>query len=152
MRDEGRPLEAGGQEQASNHRKLRRSRAVVVSVAEKAGHDPVRYGPESASEPLMTCRKRMDDVETGGKSLTRDKSGRCPDFGPDGIRHEGGATVDQALARNVGTCRPDVKGEIQAGGPREDQSTESGHRGGAVCSRGEGSGLGVNQRWEEPRG
>ena len=29
----------------------------------------------TASEPLMTCRKRRDDVETGGKSLTRDKSG-----------------------------------------------------------------------------
>jgi hypothetical protein len=29
----------------------------------------------SASKPLMTCRKRIDDVETGGRSLTRDKSG-----------------------------------------------------------------------------
>jgi hypothetical protein len=46
VRDEGRPLEAGCQEQASNHRKLRRAKAVVVSVAEKAGDDPVRYGPE----------------------------------------------------------------------------------------------------------
>lgn len=120
VRDEGRPLEAGGQEQASNHRKLRRSRAVVVSVAEKAGlrFRQVGSAETSASEPLMTCRKRMDDVETGGMSLTRDKSGRCPDFGPDGIRHGGGVTVDQALARNVGTCRPDAKGEIQTGGPR----------------------------------
>ena len=42
MRDEGGPLGAGDQAQASNHRKLRRSRAGVVSVAEKAGHDPVR--------------------------------------------------------------------------------------------------------------
>jgi hypothetical protein len=41
-RDEGRPLDAGRQGQASNHRKLRRSKAVVVSVAKKAGHDPVR--------------------------------------------------------------------------------------------------------------
>ncbi len=43
-RDEGRSLEAGRQGQASNHRKLRRSKAVVVSVAEKAGRDPVRCG------------------------------------------------------------------------------------------------------------
>ena len=113
----------------------------------------------------MTCRKGIDDVEKGGMSLTRDKSGRCPDFGPDGIRHEGGVTLDQALARNVGTCRPAAKGEIQTGGPREDQSTEAGHRGGAACSRDEGSVTeldrrgcvvqlrpGVNQRWEEPRG
>ena len=45
MRDEGRPLEAGLQEQASNHLELRGSRARVVSVEEKAGHDLVRYGP-----------------------------------------------------------------------------------------------------------
>src|SRR5215813_4607664 len=63
----------------------------------------------------MTCRKRIDDVETGGKSLTRDKSGGCPDFGPDGIRHEGGMTLNWSLAWNVGTCRPDAKGEVQMG-------------------------------------
>ena len=41
--DEGRPLEAGIQVQVSNHRKLLRSKAVVVSVAEKLGQDPSRY-------------------------------------------------------------------------------------------------------------
>src|SRR5215468_2533106 len=71
----------------------------------------------------MTCRKRIDDVETGGKSLTRDKSGGCPDFGPDGIRHEGGVTLNWALAWNVGTCRPDAKGEVQMGGPHASLST-----------------------------
>jgi RNA-directed DNA polymerase len=45
-RDGGRSSGAGRQGQAPNHRKLRRSRAVVVSVAEKAGHDPVRCGSE----------------------------------------------------------------------------------------------------------
>jgi hypothetical protein len=113
----------------------------------------------------MTCRKRIDDVETGGKSLTRDKSGGCPDCGPDGIRHEGGVTLNRALAWNVGTCRPDAKGEVQMGGPHEDKSTEAGHRGGATRSRVEGSVMGpdrrgcivqlwpgVNRRREEPRG
>ena len=75
----------------------------------------------------MTCRKRIDDVETGGRSLPRDESGGCPDCGPDGIRHDGGVTLNRALARNVGTCRPDAKGEVQMGGPHEDQSTEAGH-------------------------
>jgi hypothetical protein len=42
MEDEGRPLGAGLQEQASNHLKLHWSRAIVVSVKEKAGRDPVR--------------------------------------------------------------------------------------------------------------
>jgi len=29
----------------------------------------------NVSEPLMTCRKRRDDVKTGGESLLRDESG-----------------------------------------------------------------------------
>ena len=37
MRDEGRPLEVGSQVQASNHCKLRSSKAIVVSVAAKGG-------------------------------------------------------------------------------------------------------------------
>jgi hypothetical protein len=118
----------------------------------------------SASEPLMTCRKRMDDVETGRMLLTREQSGGWPDYCPDGIRHEGGVTLRQAFAWNVGTCRPDVKGEIQMGGPHEDESTEAGHRGGATRNREEGSESEldrrgcvvqllseVNQQWEEPR-
>jgi len=34
----------------------------------------VRCGETSASEPLMKCRKRMDDVKTGRQSLTREES------------------------------------------------------------------------------
>ena len=45
-RDEGGPLGVGDQELAPNRCKLRPSRAAVVSVAEKAGRDPVRCGPE----------------------------------------------------------------------------------------------------------
>ncbi len=119
----------------------------MVSVVGKGGTGfrQVRCGETSASEPLMKCRKRMDDVKTGRQSLTREESGGCPDYCPDGIRHEGGVTLQLAFARNVGTCRPDAKGEIQAGGPCEDEeiqaggpcedeSTEAGHRGGATRS------------------
>jgi hypothetical protein len=119
----------------------------------------------SESKPLMKCRKRIDDVETGGLSLTREESGGCPDFGPDGIRHEGGMTQDLALARNVGTWSSDAKGEIQVGGPHKDESTEAGHRGGATRSRVESSVMesdrrgcvvqlfsGANQQWEDPCG
>ncbi len=42
IRDEGRPLEAAMQVEASNHRKLRWLRAGVVSVTEKAEQDSVR--------------------------------------------------------------------------------------------------------------
>jgi len=48
VRDGGRSSGAGRQGQASNHRKLRRPKAEVVSVAEKVGRDPVRYGSERA--------------------------------------------------------------------------------------------------------
>jgi hypothetical protein len=42
VRDEGGPLETVDQEMVSNHRELLSLRALVVSVAEKAGPDPVR--------------------------------------------------------------------------------------------------------------
>ncbi len=42
MRDEGRPLGSDLQEWVPNHLRLHWSRAIVVSVKEKAGHDPVR--------------------------------------------------------------------------------------------------------------
>ena len=36
--------------------------------------------------------------------------------------------------RNVGTCRPDAKGNGRVGSPHEHQSTEAGHRGGVTRS------------------
>jgi hypothetical protein len=42
--DEGGPFEIGNQVLISSHRKLLSSKAMVVSVAETAGHDPVRQG------------------------------------------------------------------------------------------------------------
>lgn len=75
--DEGRPLGAAIQVEASNHRKLLWSKAMVVSVTEKAKQDLVRYVPMETNtrEPLITCRKRREVIKTGGWSLTRDKSG-----------------------------------------------------------------------------
>jgi len=57
--DEGRPLEVGLQEQASNHLKLRALRASVVSVDGKGGARlrQVWIEETNASEPLMKCRK-----------------------------------------------------------------------------------------------
>ena len=83
----------------------------------------------------------------------------------DDVRHKGGANLNQALVWNVGTCRPDDKGETQVRGPHEGESTDAGHRDGAVRSREEGSVmeldrrdcvvqlyLGANQKREEPHG
>ena len=63
-----------------------------------------------------------------------------------GWPHKGGVTLVQALVRNVETCRPDAKGDIQAGGPCEDQSTDAGHRGGATRSSDEGPVMGLERR------
>jgi retron-type reverse transcriptase len=76
-RDGGGPSGVALQGEASNHRKLRRSRAGVVSVADKAGCQPVRYEPRRrarANHP-MTGRKRIDDIKTGVESLPRDEPG-----------------------------------------------------------------------------
>ena len=43
-RDGGGPFEVGNQVLISSHRKLLLSKAMVVSVAETVGHDPVRQG------------------------------------------------------------------------------------------------------------
>lgn len=69
-----------------------------------------------------------------------------PADGPFGIRHIGGVTLTQASVRNLGTCRPDAKGEIQAEGLRKDESTDAGHRGGDVRSRVEGPVMGLDRR------
>src|SRR6266511_3779131 len=62
-----RPLASDDQAQDANRCKLLPLRAVVVSVAERAGRDPawVRSGETSESEPSMKRRNRTDNVKTG---------------------------------------------------------------------------------------
>ncbi len=69
-----------------------------------------------------------------------------PAYCSTGVRHEGGVTLIQALARNVGTCRPDAKGEVQADSICKGLSTDAGHRGGVVRSRAEGSVMELDRR------
>jgi len=60
-RDEGGPFEFGNQVLISSHRKLLRSRAGVVSVAETPGRwSRQAWSREaSASKPSTKCRKRI---------------------------------------------------------------------------------------------
>ena len=58
----------------------------------------------------MKCRKCRNEVETGEKSLLRDKArgGACQGEIPaawGGLRHKGGRTLLEAGVRNVGTRR-----------------------------------------------
>ena len=85
-RDEGGPFEFGNQVLISSHRKLLRSKAVVVSVAETPEQDFGRHGRERRAQ-ANRCRS----VESGLGD-------------PSGIRRVGSAKLDQAFVRNVRTC------------------------------------------------
>ena len=81
------------------------------------------------SEPLKTCRKRRDVIETELQSLARDEARGLPAYCPGGDRHKDGVIPAQALVRNVGTYRLDAKGDLQSGGPMRSR----------VPTRGEGT-------------
>jgi hypothetical protein len=73
------PFAVALQGEAANHREVRRSRAGVLSVAEKARCQRVRCGSRRRAKaiPLLRRRKRMDGIETGVESLLRDEPGGC---------------------------------------------------------------------------
>lgn len=54
--------------------------------------------------------------------------------------------MGRASIRNTGTCRSDVKGEIQAVHHRKGESTDAEHRGGDARSRDEGPVMGLDRR------
>ena len=92
--------------------------AEVVSETEKAGETrQVRAGKTNVSEPLLRCRKLRDVIETGLQSLARDEARGIPADCPSGDRHEDGVSPVQALVWNVGTYRPDAKGDLQVADP-----------------------------------
>ena len=74
-------------------------------------------GKTNGSEPLTTCRKRRDVIETGFQSLARDEVRGMPADCPSGDRHEDGVSPAQALVRNVGTFSLDAKGDLQVVDP-----------------------------------
>jgi hypothetical protein len=77
----------------------------------------VCIGKTNESEPLMTCRKRRNAIETGLQLLVRDEARGEPVDCPSDGRHEGGVSPVQALMRNVGTYCLDAKGELQVVDP-----------------------------------
>lgn len=90
-------------------------RSQVVSGPGKGEARPRQVGTRKAneSEPLMSCRKVKDVIETGLLYRVRDRVWGEPVYCPDGGRQKGGASLVQAFMRNVGTWRPDVKGETR---------------------------------------
>lgn len=95
----------------------------------------------------MMCRDLIDDVETGTRtSVPRRRWRGIPAYCSIGVRHEGGVISILALVRNVGTCRPDAKGEIQASDSGKNERTDAGHRGGVAHSRVEGVVMALDRR------
>src|SRR4051794_26291359 len=143
-----RPFEVGFRERASNHPKRHRSKAIVVSVGEKAGDTGQVWITEtSGSEPLMTCRNIFWRRRNQERVSLLGQGWEVPD--DTGVRHEGGVTL--ASIRNVRTCRSDVKGAGQAGSPCKTLSTKAEHRGGVARSSEEGSVMELERRvvqWE----
>ena len=69
----------------------------------------------------MNHRQRVESVGTvskPGRVVNPGRVQREPAAWLVGTRHKGGVTLHQALVRNVGTCRLDVKGEIQGADPQ----------------------------------
>jgi hypothetical protein len=147
-RDEGGPFKVGNQVLISSHRKLL---FVKSNGGERCGNAgtgfrQARLREASASEPSMKCRNRIRRCRNRGLTLPPGSARGNPEVCPSGIRHVDGAKLNQALVRNVRTCRSDAKGEVSSGQNREDESTDAEHRDGAARIRDEGSVMGLDRR------
>ena len=146
-RDEGRPLEAAVQAEASNHPLLLPSREVVVRELGKGRARPgqVWTVESNASEPLMRCRKRRDEVKTGGESLPRDQSG----VNLSTAQAASGMKAARLRSRLLcGTWEPvtPMPREERKGKPPKRASTDAGYRDGATRSSEEGPVTGLERR------
>src|SRR5215216_1267330 len=85
-RDGGWPSAAALQGEAANHRGVRRSRAGVLSAAEKARRRArqVWITKASASEPPMKYRKRIGDIQNRGRVIAPGSAWREPADWPGG--------------------------------------------------------------------
>lgn len=68
----------------------------------------------SKTKPSLRRREVITRVKTGGLPARRDKLGRYLFTDPSGARRIDGISLVQASVWNVGTCRPDAKGKVQA--------------------------------------
>lgn len=148
------------QEGATNHPKVRRSRAVRAErwgkrrACERVGYDPMKA---NESEPQMKCRNALDDIKSGQCSLSRDEPGGCLFIG----QVVSGMHAARAWVRLLhGTWEPVVSWDGQlvvcdlrlighgrnlSGRIREDKSTDARHRGGPSGSSVEGPVMGLER-------
>lgn len=158
--DGGRPSVVALQEEATNHPKVRRSRAVRAERwGKRRTEECVRYDPmkANANEPQATCRKLSDDIETrlgvhawdepGGRLFTAQAvSGiyaapararlLCGTWEPDVSRETGSWSTD---------LRPPIPGKAPSGRNREESRPEARHRDGSPGSSDEGPVIGLER-------
>ena len=146
-RDGGGPLGVAVQAETSNHLLLLHLRDVVVSESGKGGARPcqIRTVESNANEPLMTCRKRRNDVKTGRESLTRDKSGSNLLTGQTASGIKVARTRFRLLCGTWEPVTPMLR-EKHKERSFKCQSTEAGYRGGVTCSSDEGSVMELERR------
>lgn len=149
------------QAEAPNHPLLLPLREVVGSEMGKG--EPrarqVRTAEPNVSEPLMTCRKRRNDVKTGERSLPRDKSGGrlLTAQTASGMKVAGGQSRLLCGTWEPVTPMPREKHKWR---PHECESTDAGYRGGATRSSDERPVMGRERRgcliqpvtWAQPFG
>ena len=147
------------QEEATNHPKVRRSRAVRAErwgkrrACERVGY-PMKA---NESEPQMKCRNALDDIKNGSCMWTRDEPGGCLLID----QVVSGMHAARAWVRLLhGTWEPVVSwdgqpvvcdlrlvgpGRTPSGRIREDKSTYARHRGGPSGSSVEGPVMGLER-------
>ena len=119
--DGGGPSGFAVQAEIPNHRKLRRLRAGVVSVAVEVPRVAGQVCDEKTNvcEPLLTHRNKQRRHRNrtvwgvpGQRRTFRGapSAGERPACGPGGVRCIGGVSSSQALVWNRRTCRPDSAG------------------------------------------
>ena len=158
--DGGRPSVVAVQAEIANHRKVLRSRAVGAErYGKRRVFERVRCDPMKAneSEPQVSCRKAVDDIETGAQPLLRDESGGCLFIG----QMVSGMYAARAWVRLLhGTWEPVVlwddqlvvfglrlvvSGRVPSGRNCEARTPVVGHRGGSSGSSVEGPVMGLER-------
>jgi hypothetical protein len=150
------------QGEAANHREVRRSRAGVLSVAEKACCQRVRCGSRRRAKaiPLLRRRKRRDGIKTGVESLPRDEPGGCLLTGQvvPGVKvarawsglwcgtREPVAPMGRPASGAVLACGWSSGARTPSSGNCEGESSDAGHRGGPTRSSDESPVMGLERR------
>ena len=157
------PFAAALQGEAANHREVRRSRAGVLSVAEKARYQRVRCGSRRRAKaiPPLKCRKRMDDVRNRGRVVAPGAAWRVPADWPGGCpawmvarawsglscgTREPVAPMGRPASGAALSCGRSSGARTPSSGNCEGESSEAGHRGGPTRSSGEGPVMGLERR------